>query len=76
MQKQIKALFIAAALLIPATLPTFAQDKMKDKMEDQDKMKDKKMTSHKMKMKGKKHKMSKMHKSGKKMDGPMEEKKP
>ena len=72
MQKQIKAFFIAAALLIPATLPTFAQDPMKDKMEE--KMKGKKMTSHKMK--GKKHKMSKMHKRGKKMDGPMEEKKP
>ena len=75
MQKQINALFMAAALLlIPATLPTFAQDQMKDKMENKDKMKDKKMASHKMK--SKKHRMSKKHKMGGKMSGQMEGKKP
>ncbi len=75
MLKQIKILFIAAALLlIPASLPTFAQDKMQDKMQDQDKMKNKKMAHHKMK--SKKHKMSKMHKMNGKMNGKMEEKKP
>jgi pentapeptide MXKDX repeat protein len=52
MQKQIRLLFVTAALLfIPATLPTFAQDKMKgkDKIESKDKMKDDKMEGDKAK---------------------------
>src|SRR6266511_338601 len=56
MLKRISALFIATALLAgTAVLPTFAQDKMKDKdkMEGQDKMKDKDKMENQEKMKNK-----------------------
>jgi hypothetical protein len=77
MQKQIRLLFVAASLLlIPATLPTFAQDKTKDKdkMENQDKMagdkmEDKEMAPGNGKMKGKMAKKNKKNKKGDQMGG-------
>jgi Ni/Co efflux regulator RcnB len=85
MLKQISALLVTAALLAgPTVLPSFAQDKMKDKdkMEGQDKMKDKDKMADQDRMADKdkmadQDKKSKKNKKGDKMkDDKMKEKKP